>query len=87
MAQNSGYAGPGIGFIDRAYMPVSEMRLPITDMGFQLGDMCYDAIHVHKVSFFRLKGHLNRWEHSVSERRYTSLGYDRDQVAEYCTPV
>jgi len=82
MGQNSGYASAGMGFIDGAYMPVSEMRLPITDMGFQLGDMCYDAIHVHKGSFFRLKDHLNRWENSVSERRYTSLGYDREQVAE-----
>ena len=82
MAQNSGYGGAGMGFIDGAYMPVSEMRLPITDMGFQLGDMCYDAIHVHKGSFFRLKDHLDRWENSVSERRYTSLGYDREQVAE-----
>ena len=82
MAQDSGYGGAGMGFIDGAYMPVSEMRLPITDMGFQLGDMCYDAIHVHKGSFFRLKDHLDRWENSVSVRRYTSLGYDREQVAE-----
>jgi hypothetical protein len=29
-----------------------------------------------------LKDHLDRWENSVSERRYTSLGYDREQVAE-----
>jgi hypothetical protein len=48
MAQNSGYASAGMGFIDGVYVRVSEMRLPITDMGFQLGDMCYDAIHVHK---------------------------------------
>ena len=82
MAQDSGYGSAGMGFMDGAYLPVSEMRLPITDMGFQLGDMCYDAIHVHKGSFFRLKDHLNRWENSVRERRYTSLGYDREQVAE-----
>ena len=51
-------------------------------MGFQLGDMCYHAIHVHKGSFFRLKDHLDRWETSISIRCYTSLGYDREQVAE-----
>ena len=51
-------------------------------MGFQLGDMCYHAIHVHKGSFFRLKDHLDRWETSISKRGYTSLGYDREQVAE-----
>src|SRR2546423_9333048 len=82
MAQDSGYGGAGMGFVDGTYMPVSEMRLPVTDMGFQLGDMCYDAIHVHKGSFFRLKDHLDRWEHSVAERRYDSLGYDRNPAAQ-----
>jgi branched-chain amino acid aminotransferase len=76
------YGSTGIGFMDGAYMPVSEMRLPVTDMGFQLGDMCYDAVHVHKGRFFRLKDHLERWDHSITERRYQSLGYDREQVAE-----
>jgi branched-chain amino acid aminotransferase len=76
------YGSTGIGFMDGEYMPVSEMRLPVTDMGFQLGDMCYDAVHVHKGRFFRLKDHLERWDHSITERRYQSLGYDREQVAE-----
>lgn len=82
MDTNTGYGGAGMGFMDGAYMPISEMRIPVTDMGFQLGDMCYDAIHVHKGSFFRLKDHLDRWENSIRERRYTTLGFDRDQVAE-----
>jgi len=76
------YGSTGIGFMDGEYLPVSEMRLPVTDMGFQLGDMCYDAVHVHKGRFFRLKDHLDRWDHSIIERRYQSLGYDREQVAE-----
>ncbi len=76
------YGGAGMGFMDGAYMPISEMRLPITDMGFQLGDMCYDAVHVHRGSFFRLEDHLDRWDHSIKERRYTSLGIEREQVAE-----
>jgi len=76
------YGSTGTGFMDGEYMPVSEMRLPVTDMGFQLGDMCYDAVHVHKGRFFRLKDHLDRWDHSINERRYQSLGYDREQVAE-----
>ena len=76
------YGSTGIGFMDGEYMPVSDMRLPVTDMGFQLGDMCYDAVHVHKGRFFRLNDHLDRWDHSIAERRYQSLGYDREQVAE-----
>lgn len=82
MRQENGYGNAGVGFIDGVYTPVSEMRIPVTDMGFQLGDMCYDAIHVHKGKFFRLKDHLDRWENSIRERRYTTLGYGRDQVAE-----
>ena len=82
MSENTSYGSAGVGFMDGDYMPVSEMRLPVTDMGFQLGDMCYDAIHVHKGRFFRLKDHLDRWDHSIAERRYQSLGYDREQVAE-----
>jgi branched-subunit amino acid aminotransferase/4-amino-4-deoxychorismate lyase len=76
------YGSTGTGFMDGEYMPVSEMRLPVTDMGFQLGDMCYDAVHVHQGRFFRLRDHLDRWEHSIAERRYHSVGYDREQVAE-----
>ena len=71
-----------MGYMDGAYLAVAEMRLPVTDMGFQLGDMCYDAIHVHNGCFFRLKDHLDRWEHSVAERRYTSLGLNREQVGD-----
>jgi branched-chain amino acid aminotransferase len=81
-ASNSGYGSAGMGYMGGAYLAVAEMRLPVTDMGFQLGDMCYDAIHVHKGRFFRLKDHLDRWEHSVAERRYTSLGLNREQVGD-----
>jgi len=82
MREEANYGSTGVGFIDGGFMPVSEMRLPITDMGFQLGDMCYDAVHVHKGRFFRLKDHLDRWERSIAERRYHSLGYDREQMEE-----
>lgn len=76
------YGSSGVGFMDGTFMPISEMRIPVTDMGFQLGDMCYDAIHVHKGRFFRLKDHLDRWERSIATRRYTTLGFSREQVAE-----
>ena len=82
MSTNTGYGTAGVGFIDGEFMPVSEMKLPVTDMGFQLGDMCYDAIHVRKGSFFRLADHLDRWENSIRDRRYDSLGFSRDDVAD-----
>lgn len=82
MGSDKQYGGSGMGFMDGTYMPVSQMCIPVTDMGFQLADMCYDAVHVWNGRFFRLDDHLDRWEHSVAERRYDTLGYDRDQVAD-----
>jgi branched-chain amino acid aminotransferase len=82
MAEQSIYGGGGIGFMDGEFMPMSEIRLPVTDMGFQLSDMCYDAIHAWKGRFFRLDEHLDRWERSLASNRYTTIAFDRDQVAE-----
>lgn len=82
MADQPTYGSGGMGFIDGEFMPVSEIRLPVTDMGFQLSDMCYDAIHAWNGRFFRLGEHLDRWDRSLASNRYETLGYDRDQVAE-----
>lgn len=82
MAQPGGYGSSGIGFIDGEFMPLAELKIPVTDMGFQLSDMCYDAVHVWNGKFFRLGDHMERWGRSISARRYDSLGYDNDQVAD-----
>ncbi len=82
MAEQQTYGSGGIGFIDGEFMPVTEIRLPVTDMGFQLSDMCYDAIHAYNGRFFRLEEHMDRWDRSLAANRYETLGYDRDQVAE-----
>ena len=66
MSASPSYGNAGVGFIDGEFMPVSEMKLPVTDMGFQLGDMCYDAIHVRNGSFFRLSDHLDRWNGAMN---------------------
>jgi branched-chain amino acid aminotransferase len=82
MTEQSTYGSAGVGFIDGEYSPVDELRLPVTDMGFQLSDMCYDAVHVRSGAFFRLEDHLDRWEHSLAVRRYDTLGHGRDAVAQ-----
>lgn len=76
------YGKTGMGYMDGSFMPVSEMRIPVTDMGFQLSDMCYDAVHVRNGAFFRLDDHLERFDLSIAKRRYDSLGLDRDAVGE-----
>ncbi len=82
MTSASDYGKAGMGYIDGEYVPMSEMRLPVTDLGFQLADMCYDALHVHKGRFFRMEDHLDRFEHSVAERRYNTLGLGRADFSD-----
>jgi branched-chain amino acid aminotransferase len=82
MTSQSEYGNEGYGYIDGEFVPMSEMRLPVTDLGFQLADMCYDALHIHKGRYFRLDDHLDRFEHAVAERLYNTLGMGRDGFAE-----
>ncbi len=46
-------------------MAFSQLRQPVTDMGFKLSDMCYDAIHVRNGRFFLLEDHLDRWDQAA----------------------
>ncbi len=50
MAETEAYGSAGVGFMDGDYMAFSQLHLPVTDMGFQHSDMCYDAIHVRCLS-------------------------------------
>lgn len=72
----------GIGFMDGQYCPREELCLPVSDLGFALCDMAYDALHVRNGRFFRLEDHLDRFQRSIERRRYTTLPYDRGQIRE-----
>ena len=78
MNNPSPYGNEGCGYMDGEYLPISEMRIPVTDLGFQLSDMCYDALHIHKGRYFRMNDHLDRFERAIEERRYETLETDRD---------
>ena len=79
---DQGYGNQGYGYIDGQFVPMSEMRLPVTDLGFQLSDMCYDALHIHKGRYFRMEDHLDRFERAVAERQYETLGMGREGFAD-----
>ena len=72
----------GVGYIDGDYCAKQDMRLPVADLGFLLSDMTYDAVHVRNGRFFRLDLHLDRWERSISIRRFTTLPLDCDGVQQ-----
>src|SRR5581483_5106042 len=78
----AGYGNVGIGFMDGEYMALGDLRIPVFDLGFQLSDMCYDALRVWDGRFFRQDTHMERFDRSIRERRYNTLGYDIDQIGE-----
>ncbi len=50
MAETEAYGSAGVGFMGGDYKAYSQLHQPVTDMGFQISDMCYDAIHVRCLS-------------------------------------
>ena len=70
--------------MDGEFMALSDLAIPVTDMGFQLADMCYDAVHVQNGRFFRLDDHLERFQYGIKKRRYDTLAYDAGAIADIC---
>lgn len=71
----------GAAYVDGEYCPVSQARIPLTDLGFVRSDVTYDVVHVWKGRFFRLDAHLDRFLGSCAKMRF-SLGLDRDGLAD-----
>ena len=69
----------GAAFIDGAYAPIGEARIPILDWGFTRSDVTYDVVHVWGGKFFRLDHHLDRFEKSLASVRM-AIPHDRDEV-------
>lgn len=59
----------GAAYMDGAYMPIGECRLPVTDWGFTKSDVTYDVVHVWKGAFFRLDEHIERFQASMAGLR------------------
>ncbi len=53
MPDDPAYAD-GAAFMDGAYMPVAECKIPVLDWGFLRGDATYDVVHTWNGRFFRL---------------------------------
>ncbi|MDP6804162.1 MAG: aminotransferase class IV [Rhodospirillales bacterium] len=61
----------GVAFVEGAYVPIAEARIPILDRGFVRSDATYDVAHVWRGRFFRLDDHLGRFEANVEALRMT----------------
>ena len=61
----------GCAWIEGAYVPIAEARIPIVDTGFTRSDVTYDVVAVWHGKFFRLEAHLERFESSWRRLRMT----------------
>lgn len=59
----------GIAFVDGEYLPASEAKVSIFDIGFTRGDAVYDTVSVWKGYFFRLDDHVGRFFRSCAGMR------------------
>lgn len=59
----------GAAYIDGAYMPASEAKVPLTDWGYRRSDVTYDVASVWEGAFFRLDDHLRRFRASMESLR------------------
>ena len=50
----------GCAWVDGAYIPIAEARIPLLDTGFSRSDCTYDVAAVWQGRFFRLDDHLDR---------------------------
>lgn len=52
-------------YLNGAYMPIAEAKVPVLDRGFIFGDGVYEVIPVYSRKAFRLPEHLRRLQHSL----------------------
>lgn len=74
----------GIAFVDGAYVPLAEARIPLIDRGFVRSDATYDVTHVWNGRFFRLDDYIDRFHESMRGLRM-SLPYSKAEIAEILT--
>ena len=68
-------------YLNGAYLPLEEARIPVLDRGFIFGDGVYEVIPVYNRQPFRLDAHLARLQHSLDAIRLDNP-HLRDEWAE-----
>lgn len=65
-------------FLNGAFLPLEEARVPVLDRGFIFGDGIYELIPVYSRAPFRMNEHLARLERSLAAVRIANP-YSREQ--------
>ena len=68
----------GAAYLDGAFMPIVDARIPITDWGYRRSDVTYDVVSVWDGAFFRLDDHLRRFRASMDLMRFAPRENDAD---------
>src|ERR1700693_5406219 len=68
----------GAAYLDGAFMPVKDAKIPITDWGYRRSDVTYDVVSVWGGAFFRLDDHLKRFRNSMRALRLDPPESDGD---------
>ncbi|PZQ46508.1 MAG: branched-chain amino acid--2-keto-4-methylthiobutyrate aminotransferase [Rhodovulum sulfidophilum] len=59
----------GAAYVDGAYVPMAEARIPVNDFGYRRSDVTYDVVGVWEGNFFRLDDHVRRFRASMEALR------------------
>ena len=65
-------------YLDGAYVPIAEAKIPVTDWGYRRSDVTYDVVSVWDGVFFKLDDHLARFARSMAHFRLSP----RESMAE-----
>ena len=65
-------------YLNGAFMPIEEARIPVLDRGFIFGDGVYEVIPVYSRRPFRLPEHLLRLQHSLDGIRLQNPHTDNE---------
>jgi branched-chain amino acid aminotransferase len=76
----------GAAYIDGAFMPLKEAKLPITEWGYRRSDVTYDVVGVYFGAFFRLADHIRRFRSSMDKLHLKPEESD-ERIAEILTEL
>ncbi|RJL05345.1 aminotransferase class IV [Paracoccus siganidrum] len=68
----------GAAYVNGAFMPISEARVPLTDWAYRRSDVVYDVVSVWDGQFFRLDDHIARFRRSIKRYRFTPQETDAE---------
>lgn len=74
----------GVAYIDAQYVPISEAKISVLDLGFLHSDATYDVLHAWKGRLFRAELHLHRFFTSM-EKLHMSISYNRAEIEQIIT--